>query len=137
MSDIYCPYGGDFSVDQSGDIQEATGWDEVEQKLSRDLLTSPAKQLPNGRFTPAEYLFHPTYGLGLKQFLGQLADPNVISSLRDKCIQQIRQDNAIAISPSPIVFFKVFPAQFLLKIFIQVTLASNESGTLAVEVSPD
>lgn len=134
MSDLYCEYGGDFIIDQSGDIQEAFSWDEVRQKIERDLFTNPAIDLPNGLQTQAEYIFHPDYGLGLKQYLGQLYKMDVITQMQERTLKQLRQDPAIALSPPPVVAFK-FVSIACLQIYINVWLADNTPGHIALEVS--
>jgi hypothetical protein len=134
MADIFCEWASDFLIDQNGDIQLATGWDETSQKIQRDLLTNPAVVQGNGIETEADYVFHPDYGVGLRQFLGKLDQPAVISAMRNKTLAQLNQDSEIAKQPGPVVTFRI-NNPFVLQIFIQVFLVNAQPGVISTQPS--
>ncbi len=134
MVDFYCEYGTDFILDPSGGIQAATGWDEARQFIIRLLLTNPQETLQDGTVVPAEYLWHPDFGLGLRVFLGQLAQPGVIEAIRNKAFQALLSNPVIAKTPPPIVTASIV-APFVLQLLTDVVLANGTQGSIAVEVS--
>ena len=139
MPDIYLPWGGDMLVDQSGNVVLAENWDEVSQKLERDLLTTPAIQQTDGTLSVADCVFHPDYGAGLRQFLGQLTIAGIIQQIQTKTLSQIRQNPNIATSPAPVVAFQVI-TPFILRVFIDVSLKNQQPSilpnSLVMEISP-
>jgi len=60
MADLWLEWGDDFQVDATGDLLIADGDDEVRQRLERRLFTAVQG-----------YVWHPDYGAGLPQKIGQ------------------------------------------------------------------
>lgn len=134
MGLIYCDWAQDIPRDANGKIIKANAFDSVRQNITRELLTNPAEQLNNGQFTPADYKWHPDFGLGLPRFLGQLYDDNVLRAMQQKCLQSVKTNPNVANSPVPtVVFVPLSPAS--LQIYIDYILKLGTSQSFAVEVS--
>ena len=89
MPDVFHQYGSDLVIGPSGDL--ATVDDNLlgQQRVLRRLLTNPG-----------DYLWNPTYGAGLGQFVGQPANA---ARIRSVIRSQIFQESAVAVSPAPVV----------------------------------
>lgn len=133
MVTFFGEYGGDILTNQNGGIISATGWDEARQNIERILLNNPQITEPSGKFVPPDYIWHPAFGLGLKQFLGERMVPNIIASMRIKCLQAVLQNIAVASSPPPIVSIQTDPANRVMSVYIDVFLKNNTQGTVAIE----
>ena len=103
MPDLFHYYGSDLVVGSGGDLATATTTELGRQRVLRRLLTNPG-----------DYLWNPTYGAGLAQFVGQPADPTRIRSV---IRGQIFQESAVARSPEPVI-----------------DVAANDTGTVTVQI---
>lgn len=136
MVDFFCEFGGDILTDQHGGIVAATGWDEARQFIERVLLNNPQETLPSGKFVPPDYIWHPEFGLGLKKFLGERMIPDILASMRIKCIQSVLTSVAVAQTPPPIVVIEPNPVQRSMLIYIDVFLKNQTQNTVALEITP-
>lgn len=105
MADIWLGWGKDFLVSARGGLVIAEGDDEARQRLMRRLFTAV-----NG------YIWHPEYGAGLPQKIG---DPWTPSDIEAICRAQIALEQAVAINPPPIV---------------NVTAGPNVPGLVSIDV---
>ncbi len=74
--DAYLEWQGDFQADSSGDLFTIEGDVEVRQRLERRLFTSK-----RGPDYPGGYVWHPEYGAGLPQKIGDTLDVGQIQSI--------------------------------------------------------
>lgn len=79
--------GGDISASSTGDVATATDTLRGQQRVLRRLLTNPG-----------DYIFEPTYGAGLAQWIGKNAD---LAKLRALCVGQMALEPSVAASPAP------------------------------------
>jgi phage baseplate assembly protein W len=86
---VVCDWGGDLSVGPGGDIGVAPVEIEIQQRLTRRLLT-----------TPGEYIWHTEYGAGLGTFVGEPCSPGLIEST---ILNQLQHEALVAMNPSPTV----------------------------------
>ncbi len=89
MADAWHLFGGDLSVVASGDVAVIDGATEGQQRVLRRLLTNPG-----------DYLWHPTYGAGLGQFVGLPTDTARIEGV---IRGQIFREAAVARTPEPVI----------------------------------
>lgn len=89
MPDVFHQFGSDLVAGATGDIALATGTVEGQQRVLRRLLTNPG-----------DYIWQPTYGAGLGQFVGQPVSP---AQIRAVIRSQIFKEAAVARTPEPIV----------------------------------
>lgn len=101
MAAIFLEWGGDFITTPSGSIQVAVGWDQIRQRIVRRVITNPAEQLPSGVFTPPDYIFHPTYGLGLGSMVDQDLSDDFISQLEGRITAGVLADSQVNQSFTP------------------------------------
>jgi phage baseplate assembly protein W len=89
MTDVAQQYGADLTLAPGGDLAVADGTLLGQQRVLRRLLTNPG-----------DYLWNPSYGAGLGQFVGQPASQARIASV---IRSQIFQEAAVARSPEPVI----------------------------------
>lgn len=93
MPDIQLTYGGDLVIAAGGDLLTASGTQLGQDRVLRRLLTSPGA-----------LLFHPEYGAGLAQMIGQPANARQISAVIQS---QVGNEAAVAQIPAPVVTTQV------------------------------
>src|SRR5690348_1929766 len=104
MADLAHWHGNDLNVAASGDLLAVSGVVESEQQIMRRLLTPPGA-----------YIWHPTYGVGLGQYVGK---PNSTRSITAVIRAQLLQESSVAKSPAP-----------------QVAVSTDANGVTAATVS--
>lgn len=136
--DIYFPVGGDAVVDQNGGLAPAVGWDEFQQQMQRFLITNPQGTDERGLPITADYLWHPTYGLGLRSMLGTLLTPSQLTAMTNACRMAALSQPAVAQNPPPVIQF--IAANHSITFLILCYLANQTPGTqpvgMAYEVNP-
>jgi phage baseplate assembly protein W len=104
MPDLAQFYGNDLAVGPGGDLATVDTTQLGQQRVLRRLLTNPG-----------DYLWNPSYGAGLAQFVGLPVNAARIASV---IRSQIFQEPAVAPSPAPLI-----------------AVAAGASGTVAVQIS--
>jgi hypothetical protein len=89
VNDASLVWGGDIIVGATGDIAMASGSGLGQQRVLRRLLTNTD-----------QYVWHPTYGAGLGQFVGTTLDERKIIGMIKS---QIFAESAVASQPDPTV----------------------------------
>ena len=89
MSELNHYFGGDISVNNTGDLLSVAGTTRSQQRLLRRLLTNAGA-----------YIFHPDYGAGLPARVGDTLD---IPKLRGLIRGQIKLEDAVAKTPEAII----------------------------------
>jgi hypothetical protein len=89
MSDAWHQFGGDLMVGATGDLAGASGATLGQQRVLRRLLTNPG-----------DYIWAPTYGAGLAQFVGS---PASAAQIRAVVRSQIFKEAVVARSPEPVI----------------------------------
>jgi phage baseplate assembly protein W len=111
MPDLFHQYGGDLAIAPGGDLASVTGTLLGQQRVLRRLLTNPG-----------DYLWNPSYGAGLGQFVGQPANA---ARIRSVIRSQIFQEAAVARQPEPTIDVRVAPSG---TVTVQVMYADSTSG---------
>jgi hypothetical protein len=96
MADLAQQFGADLSLSSSGDLAVASGAQLGQQRVLRRLLTNPG-----------DYLWNPSYGAGLGQFVGQ---PAVATRIAAVVRTQIFREAAVARTPEPEIDVSVLPS---------------------------
>jgi len=125
--DLYLEYNDDLIITANGSLQFAVGWDQVRERIIRSIATNPALQLSNSTTTPPDYVFHPSYGIGL----GELVDANLtkaqIQDLTRAINQAVLAD--VAVDPSlPPQISVLANNTNTVQILVQVFLLNGTSG---------
>jgi len=89
LNDLSQYSGSDLSPSYSGDLQLASGTERGQQRVLRRLLTNPG-----------DYIFHPDYGAGLPQYIGQTLDS---ARLRALIRGQMLLEDSVAKTPTPVI----------------------------------
>lgn len=86
--DLSLSFGGDLSIDATGDIAVSTGTQFGQERTIRRLLTNPGG-----------YIWNLRYGAGLARFLGRPAAGTRISALARA---QMALETAVSQNPAPV-----------------------------------
>ena len=122
MLDISQLWGGDLSLGPTGDLALASGSTLGQQRVLRRLLTNPG-----------EYIWEPSYGAGLAQFIG---GPANALQIRAVIRSQIFKEAAVARSPEPVI--DVVPSSAEGSVYVHIRYVDSGSGqtqTLSFSVS--
>ena len=87
LNDLSHWVGGDLSTTSNGDFALANSDQRTQQRIMRRLVTNPG-----------DYIFHPSYGAGLPQFIGQTLD---VAAVRGLIRSQVKMEDGVAQSPEP------------------------------------
>lgn len=104
MVDLAHWYGNDLSTAASGDLLTVDEPVRSEQRLVRRLLTPPGA-----------YFWHPNYGAGLAQYIGQ---PTAAAQIQAIVRAQVKLESSIAATPAP-----------------QITVTSYATGVMTVTIT--
>jgi hypothetical protein len=115
MTDFWLEWQNDFLVSPQGGLTLVDGDDEARQRLMRRLCTAVKG-----------YIWHPEYGAGLPQKIGDPWQPTEIEAI---CRDQVNQEASVATIPPPIVnVSEVIPGM----VSIDIAYTSAQTG-LAVQ----
>jgi phage baseplate assembly protein W len=89
MPDVFHQFGSDLVPGPTGDLVLASGSIAGQQRVLRRLLTNPG-----------DYIWQPTYGAGLGQFVGTPTSP---AQIRAVIRSQVFKEAAVACTPEPVV----------------------------------
>jgi len=103
MVDLDVGWAGDLETSPTGDLATVSGPALGTERVLRRLLTNPG-----------DYVWHPEYGAGLAQYVGQPADPAAIKAL---ILSQMSMEAAVATTPEPVI-----------------AVQSDPDGSLSVEI---
>jgi phage baseplate assembly protein W len=117
LNDISHWWGNDVSSNATGDLQTANLTNRGQQRVLRRLLTNPG-----------DYIFQPTYGAGLAQWVGQLMDIAKVTSLIKS---QIALEDSVAKTPAPQITIQQNPADLSgFAVVIAYNDATNNTPTV-------
>ncbi len=89
MADLSLVFGGDLSVNATGDLQLSNGQALTQERVLRRLLTNPG-----------DYIWQLAYGAGLGQFVGQ---PGALAAISGVARGQMLQESRVASTPAPTI----------------------------------
>lgn len=89
MYDLYHYIGSDLSTSPTGDLRPVDSTERGKQRILRRLMTNPG-----------DYIFHPEYGAGLGQKIGQSVNINEWTAL---ILGQMLLEDCVAQDPEPTV----------------------------------
>jgi phage baseplate assembly protein W len=121
MPDVSQLWGDDLSLNPTGDLGLASGSALGQQRVLRRLLTNQG-----------EYIWQPTYGAGLAQFIG-----GPINALQIRAVirSQIFKESSVARNPEPVIDV-VSSGDGTVYVHVRyVDSASGQTQTLSFSVS--
>jgi hypothetical protein len=131
MTDIYLEFNSDLILTPSGSIQTAIGWDQVRERIIRNLITNSAESLPDGTFTPADYIFEPSYGLGMGALVDQNPTPAFLQDLKRRINQAVFTEAQVDPGTVPTIIVQQ-PVPDTYQIFISVALVDGTVGEVSL-----
>lgn len=111
MADIFAWWKQDAVILPTGDLLQANGTIEGEQRIMRRLLT-----------TAGTYIWHLEYGAGLPNYVGQPAMADAVASL---VMAQLMVEDAVSKTPLPVVNVKSNALGYLA---LDIRYVDNETG---------
>jgi len=84
---LFLELNGDFVLNNNGGLLWAENWDVIRQNFERFFFTNPATNSVSGLPQPADWIFHPEFGLGANTMLGQVFGQAFINVLQQKVYQ--------------------------------------------------
>jgi phage baseplate assembly protein W len=124
LADLDHLWGSDLSSGNTGDLATVTGTERGKQRVLRRLMTNPG-----------EYIWEPTYGAGLPQYIGE---PGVIGEITAVIRSALALEDAVAKSPPPQVTVAELdsdPSGFSVSI-AYTDAPSNQPVVLSFNVTP-
>lgn len=88
-------WGGDLSLSATGDIQLSSGSDLSNQRILRRLFTPPGS-----------YIWHPQYGAGIQQFVGQPLSDTTYDQTQMTITSNIFEESTVSQTPPPVIKFQ-------------------------------
>lgn len=131
MTDVYLEFNQDLIITPNGSIQTAVGWDQVRERIIRNLITNSAQILPDGTATPADYIFDPSYGLGMGAMVAQNPTPNFLKDMQRRIIQAVFAEADVDPGTIPTVIVQQ-PTPSTYQVFISVNLVNNQVGKISL-----
>ena len=121
MNELAHLVGGDLALSSVGDVALSNGLTRSQERILRRLMTNPG-----------EYLFHPEYGAGLPQFIGQ---PLTVAKVRGVIRTQLLLEESVAHNPEPRIDVVAIPEG--ISVSIRYTDANTDApAALAFNVTP-
>jgi hypothetical protein len=104
VADFNLPWGGDLTIDATGDIATVQGTTELTQRVVRRFLSNSQSQDPNGKWVaPPDYIFAPTYGGNACSYVGSLFTNQTARNLQSRFLAQCALEIDVASTPAPII----------------------------------
>jgi len=127
MADLSLPWGGDLSLDATGDLATVDGAAELQQRVIRRFLTNAVQTDLNGNVTsPPDYIFQPQYGGNARLYVDKNSDEETVQAIQQRLQQQISQEAEVAVTPAPVISVdtKTLPDGIIVN--AQVALANGQ-----------
>jgi hypothetical protein len=103
MADISLPWGGDLTIDATGDFASVSGSDEVAQRIVRRFLTNPAMTDSAGNPVAPDYVFGADYGGAARHFVDRPITDQLLAQIKQRFIHEAQREPEVLADPAPIV----------------------------------
>lgn len=90
--DIDNNFGNDLSYSGSNDLQVSSLIIRSQQRVLRRLFTNPG-----------DYIWHPTYGAGLPEYIGQSLTGDRFHQIKSRIISNIFLEESVSKIPTPVI----------------------------------
>lgn len=104
QTQLFLELGGDFVLNSNGGLLATSdSWTVIRQNLERFIFTNSASVDRFGNPQPADWVFHPEFGLSANAMLGQNFDQAFITNLQQKVYQAALQAQSGNATVPPVV----------------------------------
>lgn len=110
--DLDHDFGQDMKLSATNDLQNATAITKSQQRVQRRLMTMPGT-----------YIWHPDYGAGLQQYVGQPLTPDLTDTIKTRILSQIFLEDSVAKTPSPDISLQTIQGG----LFVQINYTENST----------
>lgn len=97
---------GDLEFADDGSLKMVSGPDEIIQRIIRRVVTNPQSKLDNGQIVAADYIFAPTYGLGMGVLVESEMSEEIFTQLSSIVRQGVLEDAEVDSSIEPDIRIK-------------------------------
>ncbi len=111
-ADLGMMWSGDLVVSPTGDLEMVNGPALGTERVLRRLMTNPG-----------DYIWNPTYGAGLAQFVGQPIDPASVQAL---ILSQMELETAVSHAPEPVVAIQ---SDVVGRLYAQIRYLDSETAS--------
>lgn len=133
MADLFLEWNQDLILTPGGSLQTAINWDQVRQRIIRNMITNSAQKLPDGSQTAPDYIFEPQYGIGMGAMVDQNPDASFLGNLKRRINQAVFAD--VNINPGVVPSIKIRqPTPEIFQIFIAVQLINGQPGEVQINL---
>jgi len=108
--DLDHDFGNDVKLSPTNDLLNITSLGKSQQRVLRRLMTPPGS-----------YIWHPNYGGGLQQYVGQTLSPDLMDMIKSKILAQIFLEDSVARSPVPTISLQTIQEG----LFVQINYTEN------------
>ena len=129
--DLYLEWNGDLVLTPNGSVQTAVNWDQARERIIRSFLTNSAQQLPDGSYTPADYVFDITFGEGAGALVDQNPDQAYILGLTQRMRQAVLSDASADPGQVPVIVITQ-PEPDTYQVFVSVPLIDGTQGSVSI-----
>ncbi len=129
--DFYAEFNQDYVLTPSGSIQTAVGWDRIRQRIERRLITNSHQQLPDKTYTAADYIFAPSFGLGVGAMIDQNPTKSFTAAYIGRVNQAISREYGVDPGVAPQVTFAQ-PNQYTWLITAVVPMLGGTEGEIQI-----
>jgi hypothetical protein len=129
--DLYLEWNGDLVLTPNGSAQTAVNWDQARERIIRSFLTNSAQQLPDGSYTPADYVFDITFGEGAGALVDQNPDQAYILGLTQRMRQAVLSDASADPGQVPVIVITQ-PEPDTYQVFVSVPLIDGTQGSVSI-----
>ena len=129
--DLYLEWNGDLVLTPNGSAQTAVNWDQARERIIRSFLTNSAQQLPDGSYTPADYVFDITFGEGAGALVDQNPEQAYILGLTQRMRQAVLSDASADPGQVPVIVITQ-PEPDTYQVFVSVPLIDGTQGSVSI-----
>jgi hypothetical protein len=130
---IYLELGSDFVINSNGGLETGFGWDIIRQNFERFLFTQPASTDFRGNPIPADWIFHPDFGLGAGSLLGENYNQATLNKL-EQLVYQGALSASTGNSSTPPVVTVTSPNSQTVTATVVITPTGQQQQTLQVNL---
>lgn len=136
MSDMYLPWGGDVSFASNGDYRLTTLKELAEQRVSRRIMSNPAKRNAAGSIVRrGDDITNPDYGVGAGEAVDSVFSGNDRAYYEAKARAAVlAEPSSVDVSVAPTITFEEFPTQGLRIMTVEFQTLTGEPASVNVSL---
>jgi hypothetical protein len=104
MADISLPWGGEITVDETGDIASVSGIAELQQRVIRRFLTN-SYQPATGTLPPSppDYIYDGNYGGNARLYVDRRLNSGILATIQKRLLDSATSETEVSLTAPPII----------------------------------